>query len=209
MLAKRCLRNTGLTAHITFSVGWFGAVASFLALSITGLVSNDIQVAEGSYIAMELISWFIIVPACLASLLTGIWQSLITKWGLFRYYWVAAKLLLTVVATIVLLVHMRPIDLLGNAALGGTINDERFRGLRVQLIADAGAALLVLLTNITLSVYKPWGRLSYTSKSQSSQFKIAPHRIKNKWFKYLLLSLIALVILLFILLHFTGALKVH
>ena len=30
-----------LTTHITFSVGWIGTVAAFLALSIVGLVSGD------------------------------------------------------------------------------------------------------------------------------------------------------------------------
>jgi hypothetical protein len=31
------LRRLSLTAHVTTSVGWLGAVASFLALSIAGL----------------------------------------------------------------------------------------------------------------------------------------------------------------------------
>ena len=30
------LRKLALTAHVTFSVGWLGAVAAFLALSIAG-----------------------------------------------------------------------------------------------------------------------------------------------------------------------------
>ncbi len=35
-----------LTSHITFSVGWVGAVAVFLALAITGLTSQNIQLAR-------------------------------------------------------------------------------------------------------------------------------------------------------------------
>lgn len=35
------LRKLNLTAHITSSVGWLGAVASFLALSIAGLTSTN------------------------------------------------------------------------------------------------------------------------------------------------------------------------
>jgi hypothetical protein len=33
-------------------------------------------------------------------------------------------------------------------------------GLRIQLVADAGAALLVLLVAVVLSVFKPQGRVS-------------------------------------------------
>ncbi len=32
-----------LTSHITFSVGWLGAVVVFLALAITGLTSQNLQ----------------------------------------------------------------------------------------------------------------------------------------------------------------------
>ena len=35
------LRKFVLTAHITFAVGWLGAVAGFLALAIAGLTSQD------------------------------------------------------------------------------------------------------------------------------------------------------------------------
>ena len=61
---------------------------------------------RAAYIAMELTGWFVIVPLSLASLLTGLVQSLGTTWGLFRHYWVLVKFLLTIGATIVLLLHM-------------------------------------------------------------------------------------------------------
>jgi hypothetical protein len=37
------LRKLALTAHVTASVGWLGAVVMFLALSVTGLTSRDLQ----------------------------------------------------------------------------------------------------------------------------------------------------------------------
>jgi hypothetical protein len=46
-----------LTTHITFSVGWIGTVAAFLALSIVGLLGND-QVVRACYISMEVVAWF-------------------------------------------------------------------------------------------------------------------------------------------------------
>jgi hypothetical protein len=35
------LRKLALTAHVTASVGWLGAVIAFLALSVTGLTGPD------------------------------------------------------------------------------------------------------------------------------------------------------------------------
>ena len=63
-----------LTAHITFSVGWLGAVAVFLAHSIAGLTSEDTMIVRTAYLAMNLSAWIIILPACMGGLLTGIFQ---------------------------------------------------------------------------------------------------------------------------------------
>ena len=38
---KPALRKLAVTAHVTFSIGWLGAVAAFLVLSIAGLISRD------------------------------------------------------------------------------------------------------------------------------------------------------------------------
>ena len=84
-----------LTAHITFSVGWVGAVVAYLALAIAGLTVHDTPMVRAAYLSMELIGWFVIVPFSFAALLTGLVQSLSTQWGLFRHYWILAKFLLT------------------------------------------------------------------------------------------------------------------
>lgn len=207
MLMSPFFRKFGLTAHITFSVGWFGAVAGFLALAIAGLTSDNPQIVASSYISMDLITWFVIVPACFGTLITGVIQSLATQWGLFRYYWILAKFLLTIAATIVLLVHIQPIQYMADIVAGTSIADSDLRGLRIQLIADAGAALLVLLAATTLSVYKPWGVTGYRQRKLNEQQKRAPGRktdIKKSVLLYILLVLIVLVILGFIVLHLTG-----
>ena len=165
------LRKLGLTVHITSSVGWLGAVAGFLVLAIAGLTSENNLIVRSSYITMELIGWFIIIPFSLGALLTGIVQSLGTTWGLFRHYWIVVKLILTIVAIIVLLVHMQPISYMADVASGAELSNSEFRGLRIQLIADAGAALLVLLIVTTISVYKPWGRTSLGVKMDSQSKK--------------------------------------
>src|SRR5947207_1085688 len=99
------LRKLLLAAHITSSVGWLGAVASFLVLSIAGRTNQDAEVVRGAYLSMNLIGLFIIVPTSLAALATGLVQALGSQWGLFRHYWVLVKFLLALFATIALLLH--------------------------------------------------------------------------------------------------------
>jgi hypothetical protein len=66
------LRKFALTAHVTASVGWLGAVVAFLALSLAGLTSQNPQTVRGAYLVMELTGWVVLVPLSLASLLTGL-----------------------------------------------------------------------------------------------------------------------------------------
>ena len=100
------LRKFALTAHISSSVGWLGAVAGFLALAITGLTGQDAQIVRAACLGMDWIGWFVLVPLSFASLLTGLAQSLGTEWGLFRHYWILAKLLINVLGNVGLLMFM-------------------------------------------------------------------------------------------------------
>jgi uncharacterized membrane protein len=138
------LRKLTLTLHVTSSVGWLGAVAAFLA--VAGLTSSAPQTVRGAYLAMDVIGWYVIVPFSVASPVTGLVQSFGTVWGLLRHYWVIAKLLITVVATLLLLVHMQPVGHLADAAARAALAGGELQGMRIHLIADAAAALLVLLT---------------------------------------------------------------
>jgi hypothetical protein len=162
------LRKVALTAHVVSSVGWLGAVAVFLALTIAGLTGRDAQMVRADYLVMESIGWFVIVPLCLASVLTGLISSLGTTLGLFRQYWILSKILMTIPATIVLFVHMKPIGLATKVAAERTLSSTDL-GLQIQLVAAAGAALLVLLVATTLSVYKPQGRTPYGWRKQQEQ----------------------------------------
>lgn len=160
------LRKVALIAHVTFSVGWLGSVVAFLALAIAGLASSDPQIVRAAYLAMEVVGWFVIVPLSIASLLSGLLQSLGTIWGLFRHWWVVLKLVMTVLATLVLLVHMQPVGHLAEAVRAATLSGGELHGLRVQLIADAGAAIVVLLVTTTLSIVKPRGLTRYGWRQQ-------------------------------------------
>jgi hypothetical protein len=163
------LRKFALTAHVTASVGWLGAVAAFLALSVAGLTNQDAQLVRGAYLAMGLMAWYVILPLCLASLVTGIIQSLGTTWGLFRHYWVLMKLVINVLSTIILLIHMRPISYLAGVAAETTLSSGDHLQVRIQMVVASGAAVLALLVATMLSVYKPRGLTLYGRRKQHEQ----------------------------------------
>lgn len=160
------LRKLALTAHVTTSVGWLGAVAGFLALAIAGLASRDDQTVRAAYVAMDVTAGFVIAPLALAALLTGLVQALGTDWGLFRHYWVVVKLVVTVVATLVLLLQLEPISHLATVAAETTLGAGDLREARLSLVAHAGGGLLVLLVPTTLSLYKPRGLTRYGHRKQ-------------------------------------------
>ncbi len=158
-----------LTAHITFSVGWLGAVAVFLMLAIAGLTSQDGQTIRTAVSAMDLAARYVVVPRALASLLSGLIESPATPWGLFRQYWVLVKFLLTMFATLVLLLKM---PLIGNAAQRAsamTPSSADFRMVAIQLVVHAAGGLLILLVITAISVYKPWGLTRYGQRRQQER----------------------------------------
>jgi hypothetical protein len=81
-----------------------------------------------------------------------------TSW----FYWVLSKLLITVGAGLLLLLHMMQVmRMVAHAASAGTLTTNHLRDPRMQLLGDAGAASVVLLIAVALSVFKPRGRTAF------------------------------------------------
>ena len=153
------LRRLAFTAHVTSSVGWIGAVAAFLALSIIGTNSEDERTVRGAYLVMEPLAWSVLLPLAFASLITGIVMSLGTRWGLFRHYWVVFKQLIALFATLVLLIYMRTFDHMATVAADPTVDLSVVRN--PSPIVHAALALLILLVATVLATYKPKGITRY------------------------------------------------
>lgn len=169
MIMTPRVHKCALTAHVTSSVGWLGAVVAFLVLAVSGSTSADVQRVRAAYLAMELIAWCVIVPLSLASPLTGVIMSLGTAWGLFRHYWILIKFLITIPATILLLVHLQPIGHLARVVAETTLARGDLAGLRIQLVADAGAAVVALFVATVLSIYKPRGLTKYGARKRREE----------------------------------------
>jgi hypothetical protein len=157
------LRRLVLFVHVTTSVGFIGAAAAFLALAVAGVTLTDEAMLRGIYLGLGLVTADVLVPLCWAAVLLGILPSLGTPWGLFRYYWIVVKLVLTAIATAVLLVEARSIAAVADlAAAGGDLGSAM--PARWGMIVHATGGLAVLLVLTALSVYKPRGLTPYGAR---------------------------------------------
>jgi hypothetical protein len=158
------VRKAVLTAHVVTSVGWLGAVVAYLALDLTAVTSGDPDVSRAAFVAMELVVVSAVVPLALASLVIGVVNALGTSWGLFRHWWVVVKLLLTSVATVVLLLQVPGIRSMAEAARSGTDPGDL-----PGTLAHSIGGLLVLVLVAVLSTYKPRGLTRYGWRRQQAE----------------------------------------
>ena len=170
MIMPPRLRKFALAAHITLAVGWIGAVAGYIALDVAAATSQDPKALRAAYLAMELIALYVIVPLALASLLSGLIMSVGTKWGLFRHYWVLISLLLTIIATVVLLVETQTISYFADIAADPKTSGDDLRALGNTLVHSVGGTV-VLLVILVLNVYKPRGMTQYGWRKQQEQLR--------------------------------------
>lgn len=155
MIMTPHLRKFALIAHVITSVGWLGAVASFLVLAVVSLTSRDASMVRATYLVMVLTAWWVIVPFAFTGLFTGLVSSLGTPWSLFRYWWVLVKFLINVFAIIVLLRYMQSLS--------------SMPGIAAESVAHSSGALFFLLLATMLSVYKPRGMTRYGWRKQHEQ----------------------------------------
>jgi len=150
-----------------------------------------------------------------ASLLSGIALSLGTTWGLFRHYWVVAKLLITAFATVILLIYMGTFRQMAGVAADPVVDLTLVRN--ASPIVHAILASILLLTATVLAVYKPLGMTAYgrrkqaeqreaslsvTRKHRSTTYAIAASRTP-RWMY--VSGIIAIgIVLLFVLVHLAG-----
>jgi hypothetical protein len=147
-------RNVLLSAHIAATVSALGADLTILVLGLSGLSGSDPQTV---YPAMFIIGSSIMAPLAVVSLATGVVLALRTRWGLFRYWWVAIKLAITALLTVLVLLVLVP--RLGAAARAVELGTGLTDADRLQLIVAPMIGSTLLIATVALAVFKPSWRL--------------------------------------------------
>ncbi|MGN2638983.1 DUF2269 domain-containing protein [Nocardia takedensis] len=143
------------TVHVGVSVGWFGAVVTFLVMAVVGVSSVDVELVRAVDLIAPLLVRWVLVPLAVATLVTGVVVSVVTPWGLLRHYWVLFKLLLTLVATLVLGLYTRTVQVYGDLAMRP---DTPLEALRAPtFVVHTFLAVIVLVAAMILAIYKPRG----------------------------------------------------
>jgi hypothetical protein len=143
-------RNALLTAHIAISVGLLGDSAGFLAVAIRAATTADARVVRDYVDLLSMFSLVFGIPLSFGALLTGLALGLGTRWGVFRYPWVIAKLAIVISVMLVGGFIIGPAE---NAVLNGSDTAS------TRLIAGAIYDVAALTLATGLSVFKPGRRL--------------------------------------------------
>ncbi len=155
-------RRAVLLAHIVAGTGWFGIAAVTFVLTVAALTESDAAIVRAGYEFHELLIGSLARPASLITLGTGLVLAVGTKWGVAKHYWPLIKLIL-VVATIAITASLTPGWIADAMQPVGAVN-----GARVNLVGMAVFHLLTIGAAAWLSIYKPGGRIRWTTSQRSA-----------------------------------------
>ena len=162
-------RKAVLLVHIASAGAWLGVDVVMAVLVFTALGSDDDHTKALAFQALELVAVGPLLATGLLSLLTGILLGLGSRYGLVRYWWVAAKLVLNLLLTGLVLVALAP-EVAAHA--------EQARQFDAGVPAVLGVGNLIfppivsptaLLVAMTLAVFKPWGRIRRSDREGTRQ----------------------------------------
>ena len=152
-------RKGVLVLHIASAGAWLGVDVVMGVLIFTAVARDDPATRALSYRALELVAVGPLLACGLICLLTGIVLGLGSRWGLVRYWWVAAKLALNLVLTGLVLVALAP-EVAAHADQARQFQAGLPALLEVgQLVFPPIVSPAALLLALVLAVFKPWGRI--------------------------------------------------
>lgn len=140
----RRARHTLLTVHIAVAVGLLGDSAGFLAVAIRRASSDDPSFVDAAHDLLGMFALLFGIPLSFLALLTGVALGLGTPWGVLRYPWVIAKLLLIVSVIVVGATVLRPV-----------LTDDSATTGNMPLIVGASWDVAALTAATALAVFKP------------------------------------------------------
>lgn len=157
--------------HVAVSVGWMGAGAANVVLAVTAASTGSGEVSRVCYFMIDRIDVFLVIPLAFAALGSGVVLSLVTPWGLTRYWWVLGKLVLTVGVIVYSTFGVGVwVERSAEATARGGSSD-----VAVLLAYGAAANIALFLLMTWASVAKPWGTTPWTAR-RPRRVQVGGHR---------------------------------
>lgn len=159
-------RKLLLAVHILFASIMLGCIVVFLVMNITAAATRDPKLFQACYAVMLVLSGSSVRASTIGTIVSGVLLSVLTHWGLLRYYWIIAKELLTIVAIGIGMVgiyvwSLQAADISGAEGINA-LQDPAFLANRLYLFAGIVCQIISLVGMFFLSIYKPWGKRAHT-----------------------------------------------
>ncbi|HEY7046654.1 MAG TPA: hypothetical protein VH373_05500 [Jatrophihabitantaceae bacterium] len=151
-------RKLVLLLHIAAAGVWLGLDVVVAVLVFTARGTSDPQTTAFCFRALELVAIWPMATAALISLVTGVLLGMASRYGLVRYWWVAVKLAMNLILSVLVIFLLRPgLHEAGDfgrrvaADLPGAFDST-------SLMFPPIVSTTALAIAFVLSVFKPWGR---------------------------------------------------
>ena len=154
-------RKAVLVTHIVSAGTWIGIDVVLAVLVFTALFTDNVHTAAVIYQALELFAIWPLLATGLVCLASGVVLGLGTKYGLVRYWWVAAKLVINIAFVALVPLSLQP-TVTDAADYGRSLTaaaQQPAPGAITNLIFPPIVSPAGLLIAVILAVYKPWGRI--------------------------------------------------
>ncbi len=146
--------------HLISASLWLSCV---IILALLPLISNKITSGDELYmynVAYHFIDIFILTPAAILTLITGLIYSLFTNWGFFRHGWIVYKWVVTLIIIFAGTFYLGPmvtklLEISKIERMTALQNPYYMQGEVIGLFAAIVNSIL-LMSAIFFSVYKPW-----------------------------------------------------
>lgn len=146
--------------HIIVAGLWLSCV---LLLALMPLVTKSVSSGDELFMYNYIyyfVDMYVLTPAAMATLLTGLVFSLFTKWGFIRHGWIVYKWIVTLAIIISGTFYLGPtvtrlLEISDTNRIAALQNPFYNHGVVVGLWASRINSLLLLIA-VFVSVYKPW-----------------------------------------------------
>jgi hypothetical protein len=148
-------RNIVVTVHVVAALALLGVSTVVLVAGLHAATRDDARDAHAVYELLRLLTFSLDLPLAFITLLSGARLALTSRWGLFRHWWVIAKLAIYGATLAIGLVLISPsLDTMLEVTEAGGLAES---GARPTLIVAAGVQVVILIGAATLGVFKPGG----------------------------------------------------
>ena len=170
MRLKMNQRNWLLSLHIATGGLWFGTALCSVALALSIVLLEPEEAIHGINLARNILGQYIIMPAAVCSVITGVLLCGFTHWGFFKHDWVMAKQLVTLLLIVLGSVWLGPMTkemtVLSAAGRSQVLQSPDYLTLQTTVTLVGALQTLALLTVIIVSTLKPWGKRKAVQSSE-------------------------------------------